>query len=154
MISPSTAPLLIFSTRHGSLYNLTPTNIPALIPALQLSYGDLHHYVNTLSNLPEGMSIKKFFGFSPNTLTYLTPYDFFKKDCMTGCQNNSKVKIKCNKGYTEVTAELYDNMIDIIKPDIFVGLTEYPSLEKDHSSESNKSHKRAINKTKTYLEKS
>lgn len=42
---------------------------------------------------------------------------------MTGCQNNSKVKIKSSKGYTEITADLYDKMIDLIKPDIFVGLT-------------------------------
>ena len=70
---------------------------------------------------------------------------------MNGCQNNSKVKMKCKKGYTEITADLYDEMIKIIKPDIVVGLTEYPSLEKGHNEVSNKSYKRAICKTKSYL---
>ena len=42
-------------------------------------------------------------------------------------------------------------MIKIIKPDIVVGLTEYPSLEKGHNEVSNKSYKRAICKTKSYL---
>ena len=69
------------------------------------------------------MSVKKFLGFPEEALTYLTPYDHSKSDCLTGCQNNSKVKIKCNKGYTEITAEVYDTMIDAIKPDIVVGLT-------------------------------
>ena len=104
MIPKSTNPLLIFGTRHGTLYNLTPSNLPAMIPAIQLCYGDLHDYAETLSNLPEGMSFKKFLGYPENSLTYLTPYDFSKEDCMTGCQHNSKVKIKCNKGYTEFTA--------------------------------------------------
>ena len=97
------------------------------------------------------MSAKKFLGFPEDTLTYLTPYDHSKSDCLTGCQNNSKVKIKCNKGYTEITAEQYDKMIEILKPDIVVGLTEYPKLEKDHETVSNKSYKRAICKTKSYL---
>lgn len=47
------------------------------------------------------MSFKKFIGFdNPNILTYLTPYNFSKSDCMVGSQYNNKVKIKCNKGYT------------------------------------------------------
>ena len=99
----STSPLLIFGTRHGTLYNMTPKNLPAHIPALQLCYGDFYDYMQTLSQLPEGMSFKKFIGFPENTVTYLTPYDHSKSDCMSGCQNNSKVKIKCNKGYTEIT---------------------------------------------------
>lgn len=45
-------------------------------------------------------------------------------------------------------------MAEIIKPDILVTLTEYPSLEKNHQNESNKSYKRAINKTTSYLEQS
>lgn len=69
------------------------------------------------------MSFKKFLGYSNNILTYLTPYDFSKSNCMTGCQHNDKVKIKTNKGYHQVTAELYDQMIEAIKPDYFVGLT-------------------------------
>ena len=80
------------------------------------------------------MSFKKFIGFPENIITYLTPYDHSKSDCMSGCQNNNKVKIKCNKGYTEITPDLYDKLVDLVKPDIVVGLTEYPSLEKDHSS--------------------
>lgn len=27
---------------------------------------------------------------------------------------------------------MYDAMVDLIKPEYFVGLTEYPSLQKDH----------------------
>jgi len=33
-------------------------------------------------------------------------------------------------------------------------LTDYPSLSKDHKEESNKSYKRAISKTTSYLEQS
>lgn len=69
------------------------------------------------------MTFKKFINFPENTLTYLSPYDFSKEDCMTGCQNNSKVKIKCNKGYTQVTAQMYDKLVSIIKPDMYVTLT-------------------------------
>ena len=65
-------------------------------------------------------------------MMYMTPYDHSKADCMTGCQNNSKVKIKCNKGYTEINAQGYDKMAKLLNPDIVVGLTEYPKLEKDH----------------------
>jgi hypothetical protein len=40
MLNPAnTKPLLIFGSRHGSIYNLTPTNLPE-IDAIQLSYGD------------------------------------------------------------------------------------------------------------------
>lgn len=151
MIQETTKPLLIYGTRHGTLYNLTPCNQPEHIPAIQLSYGDLHDYVDTLQALPEHISVKKFLNFPENTQIYLAPYDFSKSDCMTGCQNNSQVKIKCSKGYTAIGAPEYDKMVELLKPDYFVGLTEYPYLEKDHSDSSNKSLKRAICKTKTYL---
>jgi hypothetical protein len=40
MLNPANKkPLLIFGSRHGSIYNLTPTNLPE-IDAIQLSYGD------------------------------------------------------------------------------------------------------------------
>jgi|JI10StandDraft_1071094.scaffolds.fasta_scaffold4745125_1 hypothetical protein len=42
---------------------------------------------------------------------------------MSGCHYDTKVKIKCNKGYTEVTASMYDTLVDLIKPDYYVGLT-------------------------------
>lgn len=69
------------------------------------------------------MSVKKFMNYPENTLIYLSPYDFSKADCMTGCQNSSLVKIKCNKGYTTIGAANYDKMIELIKPDYVVGLT-------------------------------
>lgn len=87
-------------------------------------------------------------------VTYLSPYDFYKKEGMTGCQKNHIVKIKCNKGYTEFTADVYDEVAGLIKPDYMVTLTEYPASQKGHANQSNKSHKRAINKTTTYLQKS
>ena len=59
----TTSPLLIFGTRHGTIYNLTPKNLPALLPAVQICYGDIHDSSYTLSQLPEGMSFKKFLGF-------------------------------------------------------------------------------------------
>ncbi len=34
-------PLLIFGSRHGSIYNLTPANLPEL-SAIQLSFGDFY----------------------------------------------------------------------------------------------------------------
>lgn len=48
----TTAPLFIYGTRHGSLYNLTPTNQPKIIPAIQLCYGDFYDYVETIKSLP------------------------------------------------------------------------------------------------------
>lgn len=42
---------------------------------------------------------------------------------MSGSKYQNKVKIKCNKGYTEISPQMYDEMIDIIKPDYCVGLT-------------------------------
>ena len=48
----STNPLLIFGTRHGTLYNMTPKNLPSSVPAIQLSYGDFHDYTYTISQLP------------------------------------------------------------------------------------------------------
>jgi hypothetical protein len=73
-----TKPILIFGTRHGSVYNLTPSNLPS-IQAVQLSVGDFYESKKTIRNLPEGISFKKFLGFSEDMLTYLTPYDFYKK---------------------------------------------------------------------------
>jgi hypothetical protein len=52
---------------------------------------------------------------------------------MSGCHYNTKVKIRSNRGYTEITAPLYDRMVKVMKPDYFVGLTEYPSLMKSHN---------------------
>ena len=82
----------------------------------------------------------------------LTPYDFYKEKCLAGCQDSKNIKVKCNKGYTVIDAKGYDALVDLVKPDMFVALTEYPTLEKDHKGDSNKSHKRAILKTKTYYE--
>ncbi len=126
----TTAPLFIYGTRHGTLYNLTPTNLPKNIPAVQLNYGDFHDHIDALQNLPEGMTIKKYLGYPSTVLTYMAPYDFSKPDCMSGCHYNNKVKIKCNKGYTEITAPLYDKLVQVLQPDFYVGLTEYPSLMK------------------------
>lgn len=69
------------------------------------------------------MSFKKFLAYPESTITYLAPYDISKPDCMSGCHHDTKVKIKCNKGYTEVTAQMYDQMIELLKPDYFIGLT-------------------------------
>lgn len=54
------------------------------------------------------MTLKKFLGFSEKVLTYLTPYDFYKKECITGCHNNKFVKIKCDSGYCPISAQDYD----------------------------------------------
>jgi len=40
-VAQTTKPILIFGTRHGSIYNLTPTNQPK-IQAIQLSVGDFY----------------------------------------------------------------------------------------------------------------
>ena len=44
-------PLLIFSTRTGTPYNLTPTNQPKM-QALQISAGDFLHMKSVLKALP------------------------------------------------------------------------------------------------------
>ena len=153
MIESKIKPLLVFGTRHGTIFNLTPTNLPNL-PAIQLSVGDFYDHREVLRSLPEGMTLKDFLGYKNNIATYLTPYDFYKKECMKGCENSKIVKIKCNNGYTEFNAHLYDEIANIIKPEYLVTMTDYPSSQKGSTSESNKSHKRAINKTTAYLENS
>ena len=52
MINKAKSPLLIFASRHGTIYNITPSNLPSNIPALQLCYGDFHDHITTLNNLP------------------------------------------------------------------------------------------------------
>jgi hypothetical protein len=74
----STKPLLVFGSRHGSIFNLTPTNMPNL-PGIQLSVGDFYDFKETIRNFPENMTLKKFLGFDDNIVTYLSPYDFYKK---------------------------------------------------------------------------
>lgn len=37
-------------------------------------------------------------------LTYMSPYDFYKEEPITGCQNSKQVKIKCINGYNAITA--------------------------------------------------
>lgn len=108
MQTPSTKPLLVFGSRHGSLFNLTPANIPKLLTGVQLSIGDFYDAKCTLQHLPEGMTIKKFLGYPENVKTYLSPYDFYKKECVAGCQDTKKVKIKCAKGFTPFSAADYD----------------------------------------------
>lgn len=98
-----TKPLLIFGTRHGSIYNLTPTNLPD-IPAIQLSFGDFFDNREVIKSLPEAFTLKKFLGFKDHVKTYLTPYDFYKDEPITGCQNSKQVKIKCVNGYNAITA--------------------------------------------------
>lgn len=100
-------PLLVFGTRHGTIYNITPSHL-ATIPGIQLSVGNFYDHKETIKELPEGVSFKRFLGFPETTVTYLSPYNFFEKEGMTGCEKNHIVKIKCNKGYTEFTAEIYD----------------------------------------------
>ncbi len=43
-------------------------------------------------------------------ITYLTPYDFYKQQPITGCQNSKQVKIKCVNGYNAITAQQYDEV--------------------------------------------
>jgi hypothetical protein len=78
-------PLLIFSTRTGTPYNLTPTNQPQM-QAIQLSAGDFLHMKPVLRALPEGLSFKKFIGCAEDVLTYLTPYDYGRQHSMNGCK--------------------------------------------------------------------
>ncbi len=54
------------------------------------------------------MSLKKFLGFSEDIVTYLSPYDFYKQECLAGSQDSKLVKIKCSKGYTAFDADMYD----------------------------------------------
>jgi len=84
--------------------------------------------------LPEGMTFNKFLGYGPDTCTYLSAYDFYKKEGMTGCERETVVKIKCSKGYTEFTAATYDEVAELIQPTYLVTLTEYPASQKGHSS--------------------
>jgi hypothetical protein len=46
-----TKPLLVFGTRHGTVFNLTPNHLPSL-PGIQLSVGDFYDHKETLKELP------------------------------------------------------------------------------------------------------
>jgi hypothetical protein len=62
MIPIKSKPLLVFGTRHGTIFNLTPNHLPQL-PGIQLSVGDFYDHKDALQHLPEGMTFKKFLGF-------------------------------------------------------------------------------------------
>lgn len=47
----------------------------------------------------------------------------------------------------------YYELVELIKPDYWVGMTEVPSLLKDHTEESTNAYKRAIAKTNMFLRK-
>lgn len=51
MMESTIKPLLIFGTRHGTIFNLTPTHLPSL-PGIQLSVGDFYDHREVLKNLP------------------------------------------------------------------------------------------------------
>jgi hypothetical protein len=143
-------PTLIFSTRTGTPYNLTPSNQPD-IHALHLVAGDFLHLKKILQQLPPDLPFKKFIGCkSPNIKTYLTPYDFSKPKSMNGCHGD-KVKVMGNQGYKEMSSFDYYELVELIKPDYWVGMTEIPALLKDHSEESTNAYKRAIGKTNNFL---
>lgn len=69
---------------------------------------------------------------------------------MNGC-NGEKVKVLCRNGYQEVSWHDYYELVQLIKPDFWVALTEIPSLIKEHKEESSNSLKRAIGKTNSFL---
>lgn len=142
-------PLLVFSTRTGTPYNLTPANQPKM-KAIQLSAGDFMHMKPVLKALPQHLSFKKFIGCTEDVLTYLTPYDYNVQHGMNGCKGE-KIKIMCRNGYQEVSWYEYYELVELIRPDFWVGLTEVPSLFKEHKDESSNSLKRAIGKTNAFL---
>jgi hypothetical protein len=74
----------VFGTRHGTIFNITPSHLPA-ISGVQLSVGDFYDFKETLKVLPEGMDVKKYLGYDQSVATYLSPYDFYKKEVYTGC---------------------------------------------------------------------
>ncbi len=60
------------------------------------------------------MSLRKYLGYSENVEFYLTPYSFYQKDSLVGCQKSKIVKIKCNKGYTPFDAATYDEIANTL----------------------------------------
>ena len=71
-------PVFVYGTRHGTIFNITPSHLPNL-QAVQLSVGDFFDSKETLKALPEGMNFKKYMGYPQTVATYLSPYDFYKK---------------------------------------------------------------------------
>lgn len=61
------------------------------------------------------------------------------------------MKVLCRNGYQEVGWNDYYELVQLIRPDLWVGLTEVPSLMKEHKDESSNSLKRAIGKTNGFL---
>lgn len=62
MIDTNAKPIFVFGTRHGTIYNLTPSNLPA-ISGIQLSVGDLYENKETIKELPAELPLAKFLGF-------------------------------------------------------------------------------------------
>lgn len=144
-------PTLLLTTRMGTLYNLTPSN-QTNVQAVQLSVGDFLHLRDVISQLPQGMTFKKYLAYKNSVLLYLSPHDYYKQKCMIGCFQQDQIKVFSNKGYIKFSDKEYYQFVALTKPDIWVGFTQMPLLISGASDLSNKSIKRAINKSVKFLE--
>jgi hypothetical protein len=48
---------------------------------------------------------------------------------MNGCKGD-KIKALCRNGYQEISSKEYYELVELIRPDYWVALTEVPSLMK------------------------
>jgi len=56
------------------------------------------------------MSFKYFLGFSDSTVTYMTPYDFYKENNFRRSMNKESIVLKVDGGNEEVNIDKYNEM--------------------------------------------
>lgn len=141
-------PLCFFQTRKGTLLHLTPENQSFFeIEALLLSLGDFVNLKPVLSKFhEENFTIHKFLGFT-NKICVLSPIDSIKK-CIEGINKKNAVKISTTKGYEEFSIDNFLEIVNLIKPDVLIGLTEIPVQD----GSGVKSHTRCVEKTLKFLD--
>ena len=141
-------PLCILHTRRGTLYHLTNENQKLLdINTVQINLSEFFEKKTLHKHIQEGkITFKKYLGFE-NYRTYLTVNDFNISKKNLGTSKENGIKIFCN-GYKELTIDDFNQIADIMNPDIIVSLTENPELE----SSGQKGNKRAIQKNINFLE--
>lgn len=141
-------PLCFYQTRKGTLLHLTPENQSFFeLEALLLSLGDFVNLKPVLSKFhEEKFTIHKFLGFN-NKICVLSPIDSIKK-CIEGINKKTAVKICTTKGYEEFSIDDFLEIVNLIKPDVLIGLTEIPLQD----GSGVKSHTRSVEKTLSFLD--
>jgi tRNA-guanine family transglycosylase len=100
-----------------------------------------------MKGLKDGQTtLKKFLGFE-NYMTYLTVVDATAPKKNLGTSKDTTIKI-FNNGYKEFSLDTFHSMLDAMRPDVIVSMTENPEAE----TAGQKGNKRAIQKNINFLD--